>query len=114
MYVNEGYENYKYLVEASDNYIILSNVSYADGSWDAPDTVDVIYQYIKPSILTIESKIRYTTTKEFVKIEQTDNYWNRGDACEITIAGFIMLFFIMFIINGLTRLVRKGGVFFGS
>lgn len=114
MFVNEGYENYKYLVEASDNYIILSRDSYVDGTWDNPDTIDVIYQYIKPSILTIESELTYTTSKDFVKIEQSQNYWERGDNCEIILASFTMLFFILFIINALTRLVRKGGIFFGS
>lgn len=114
MFVNEGYENYKYLVDVSDNYIILSKDSYVDGTWDNPDTTKVIYQYTKPSTLTIESELTYTTSKDFTKIEQNNNYWDRGDACEITLATFSMIWFILFVINALTRFVKKGGVFFGS
>lgn len=114
MFVNEGYEDYEYLVEASDNYYILSKDSYADGESGDEDIINVIYQYIKPSTLTIEGKIIYTTSKDFEKIEQSNNYWDRGDCCEITLATFTIIWFVLFVINALTRLVRKGGVFFGS
>lgn len=114
IFVNEGYENYKYMVEAYDNYIILSNDSYVNGSWEDPDTIDVIYQYIKPSTLTIESEMSFTSTRDFTKVDLSTNYWDRGDTCEILTATFIIIFFLLFIINGLTRFVKKGGVFFGS
>lgn len=114
MFVNEGYENYKYLIEISDNYIVLSNEAYANGTWDNPDRIDVIYQYVKPSTLTVESELVYTTEKDFIRIEQSNNYWDRGDACEITIATFSVIWFILFVINALTRFVKKGGVFFGQ
>lgn len=114
MFVNEGYENYKYLVKASDNYIILSNDNYASGTWENPDSINIIYQYIKPSILTIEGQMEFTNEETFERVETTSNYWDRGDACELTIAGLGILFFILFIINALTRFVRKGGIFFGQ
>lgn len=114
IFVNDGYENYKYLVEASDNYVILSNDNYASGSWDNPDKIDVIYQYLKPSILTVETEMSFTREQTFERVEITTEYWQRADCPELTCASLAMLLFILFIINALTRFVKKGGVFFGQ
>lgn len=114
LFVNEEYENYKYLVEANDNYIVLTNRSYVAGAYDNQVEYKVIYQYLKPSILTIEDTRVARTEINFDKIETSQNYWDRADCPELICASFTIIWFLLFIINALTRFVRKGGVFFGQ
>lgn len=114
MFVNSDYLDYKYIVEISDNYIILTNQRRTTGTWQEPEEIDVIYQYIKPSILTIEDTITTTSSRTLTEIEVTDEYWNRADACEIGNTTIIIFFTILFFINMITRLFKKGGMFFGS
>lgn len=114
MFVNEGYQNFKYLVGVSDNYIILTDVSYVDGDWQNPDTIDIIYQYLEPSFLTIESTRTYSNSASFNLVDVSDSFFARKDCLSIIQVQVILIFMILFFINGLTRFVRKGGVFFGN
>lgn len=113
LFVNEEFKNYKYLVNVSDNYVILTDSRSVSGSWDNPVEYDVIYQYLTPSILTIETTRTTSSQLNFTQIETSHDFWDRADAPMITISSFIVVFFLLFVINGLTKLVRKGGVFFG-
>lgn len=114
MFVNEGYERYTYLVEASDNYVVLARQSSVSADWQNPETINVIHQYIKPSTLTLEGTRTFTSSQSFTDIDCSDDYWERGDVSEILCCSFMMLFFLLFLLNGLTRIARKGGIFFGS
>lgn len=114
MFLNEDYTNYKYLVEVNDNYVVLSNSSYANGDWQNPDTIDVIYQYLEPSFLVIEDTKTYNTSVSFNEIETSQSFYARADCLELIRTQFYILFFILFLFNALTRFVRKGGVIFGS
>lgn len=114
MFVNSDYLDYKYLVSASDNYVVLSNQHSANGTWQDPDEIDVIYQYFYPSTLTIESTRSVSNYSYYEQVNVTDDYWERADCPIITCAGFMNLAFILFIINATTRLVRKGGILFGK
>ena len=79
MFVNEDYQNYKYLVKASDNYVVLSNSRFIDGSWDSPDTINVIYQYIKPSWLTIEDTYTSSSSYTFKQVDIDSEFTSRAD-----------------------------------
>lgn len=114
MFVNSDYLNYDNVVDISDNYVILTNSRSVNGEWQHPDTINIIYQYLKPSFLTIEDKMTFTTSKTFEPIDVSDNFWERADALNIIVVQFFIIFFILFIFNSLTRFVRKGGVIFGS
>lgn len=114
IFVNEDYSNFKYLVSASDNYFILTNQRSATGTWQEPETIDIIYQYIKPSIYTIESTKSITDTRTFQQVEITSNIENRADFNDILNSYFIILFFFLFLLNGFTRFAKKGGIFFGT
>lgn len=114
MFVNSDYLNYDNIVEISDNYVCLTRSNSVNGDWQNPVTIDVVYQYLTPSFLCIESERTFTNSVDFKPIETTDNYWQRADALEIIIVQFFIIFFILFIFNSLTRFVRKGGVVFGS
>lgn len=112
MFVKEGYENYKYLVSVSDNYIVLTNQSNAGGG-DRYETIDIIYQYIKPSELVIEGEKQVWSATTYKKIETSSNYWDRADVCDIHSTAMSITILALFVINIVTKLVCKGGLVFG-
>lgn len=114
IFVNEQYSDFNYLVSTQDNYVVLTNVRSAYGTWQDPQYIDVVYQYFYPSIYSIKGTQSITSEKIFDKIDTTSNIENRADFNFILSSYFIILFFIIFLLNAFTRFVRKGGVFFGS
>lgn len=114
IFVNEEYSDFQYLVSVSDNYFILTNQRSSSGTWQDPETIEIIYQYIYPSIYTIEATQSITNTRTFEKIDITSNIENRADFNNILNSYFIILFFFIFILNGFTRFAKKGGIFFGN
>ena len=113
MFVPEGYENYKYLVDYSDNYIVLTDVHSANGSFDNPVEYDTIIQYFKPSTYTIESSSISRSSRQFEEVAVDSDFYSRADSPTLILDIYISIFFVIFLINGLTRFVRKGGIFFG-
>lgn len=114
MYVDEDYLSYRYVVSYSDNFVVLSNSSSVNASWDSPRTIDTVIQYIKPSSLSIPSEQTFTSSRTFSRIDVNSDLESRADYPEIMTATFCIGFFVVFLINGLTKLVKKGGIFFGS
>ena len=110
IYVNDNYKNYKYLVEVSDNYVCLSDTRIVSADWQNPLTIDVIYQYLTPSTYVIEGTKTYTSEKSFDIIETSQEFWDRADASNIFYSGLVITFFAVFIINQLTRIVKRGGL----
>lgn len=115
IYVPSEYSNYKYLVSVSDNYIVLSNSNSIDGTWDNADTINVIYQYLTPSIYTIESTYTSTSSRRFSNYASniSDSVFVRADFPQLFICNFICVLIFAFVLNGITRLVRRGGALFG-
>lgn len=113
VYVDENYNNYKYLVRASDNYIILTNqrnAGYTD-NYNAEE-IDVIYQYISPSTMVIESTETIRGYTEFTEVEnRTSEFWERGDISNISTVVAIITILTCFVINGVTKIFIKGGMF---
>lgn len=115
MFINEKYKNYNYVVGISDNYLILSKQASVNASWDNPRTIDVVYQYLNPSFLTIEATRTFNTTTYFSEVdENSQSFFARADCNQIILSQFLVIFFVIFVLNGLTRFVKKGGIFFGS
>lgn len=110
IFVNEDYDNYKYLVEASDNYVVLTNSSYASGTWESPDEIDVIYQYITPSTLVIEGTRTYNSEKYFERVDISSDFWDRADSPMIFESAVLVTIIAVYIINILTRIVKRGGL----
>lgn len=111
IFVNEDYDNYKYLVEANDNYFVLTNTSSVNGDWQNPDEIDIIYQYISPSVLTVEGTQTYTTVKSFDKVDISSDFWERADSPAIFSVSILVMFCTLWILNILTRIVKRGGIF---
>ena len=114
MFVNEDYSDFKYVVGVSDNYLILSDVDHVNADWNNQRTINVIYQYLTPSFLTIEATRTFNTTTYFSEVETSQSFFSRADCNAILLSQFLVIFFVAFIFNGLTRFVRKGGALFGS
>lgn len=114
MFVNEQYKDYKYVVGISDNYLILANQSSVNASWDNPKTIDVVYQYLEPSFLSVEATRTFNTTTVFSDIETSQSFFARADSLDLIKVQVILIFMILFFLNGLTKFVHKGGVFFGN
>lgn len=114
MFVNEDYSDFKYVVGVSDNYLILSDVDHVNADWNNQRTIDVVYQYLTPSFLTIEATRTFNTTTYFSEVETSQSFFSRADCNSIILSQFLVIFFVIFVLNALTRFVRKGGVFFGN
>lgn len=111
MFVNEDYNNYKYIVDVSDNYITLSKQSSVNGSWQTPVEYDVIYQYINPSTLVIEDTKTTTSYLEFEKADISNDFWDRADSPTLFGCSVLVIFCACYILNVLTRIVKRGGIF---
>ena len=114
MFVNEEYKDYKYVVGNSDNYLVLAKQSSVNADWNNPKTIDVVYQYLDPSFVSFEATRTFTTNTYFSEIETSQSFFARADSLDLIKVEVILIFMILFFLNGLTRFVRKGGVFFGS
>lgn len=115
MFVNEDYLNYKYVVGVSDNYVVLTNQHTVNASWDSPRTIDIVYQYLKPSYLTIEGERTFSNTQTFEQIDVDDSIFSRADYPDILISALLFISVVVFtIINSLTKIVRRGGVLNGN
>lgn len=110
MYINENYNNYKYLVEPHDNYVILSNKSHISGSSGDADLIPVVYNYYYPSV-SLPGTYSSEQSFSFTSLDLSNNIEDRADFPLIFICGFIIIYTLIFLINQLTKLVRKGGVF---
>lgn len=111
MYVPEDYSNYHYIVSYGDNYVVLYNHSSASGTWDNPTNLSCIIQYFIPSTITLPYTVSISNSRQFTSINVSDDFYERADAPELTIAIMIAIFFLCFIVNGVTKLVVKGGIF---
>lgn len=111
MFVNEGYENYKYFVNASDNFVVLTNKSYVNADYNNPQEINVIYQYFNPSYITIEGKQTIRTSTSYIQVETSNSFWDRPDCSNIMTCIFFIVILSLFIINGLTKFIVKGGIF---
>lgn len=114
MFVNSQYLNYKYLVSCNDNYIVLTNQKRVYGDFENIDDIDIIYQFLKPSFLTLEGTMSFSESKSFSEIDIDNNFFSRSDCNEILLSSFIIILISIFILNGLSRFIKKGGVIFGN
>lgn len=114
MYVPEDFENYRYVVSYHDNYVVLTNRSFVNASWDNVQTIPTITQYIKPSTYTFDGFTSFTSSREFEEIEVNSSFYSRGDCPELLTCIIILILFICWILNAPTQFVKKGGIFFGS
>ena len=114
MFINESYKNYKYVVSVADNYVVLAKTSSVNADWQNPKTIDVIYQYLNPSFLVIEDTRVFSSSQTFERVDSSQSFFSRADCNSIILSQFLIIFFTIFVLNGLTRFIKKGGVFFGS
>ena len=114
MYVPENYSRYRYIVNYSDNYVVLSNRSGVSADWNNPTTIPVIIQYVNPSCYTIVANQTFNTSRDFTEVEVSSDFYSRSDCPQLITCIMSLIFFILFLFNGVTRIVKKGGIFFGQ
>lgn len=114
MFVPDDYSNYFYVVSLHDNYITLTNRSHVNASYQNPQTINVIHQYLIPSIVTIESTQTITSDRYFDEIDIGHDFYDRADCPQLVSCSILLTFFLLFILNGITKLFKRGGIFFGS
>lgn len=114
MFINENYKNYKYVVGNSDNYLVLAKQSSVNADWNNPKTIDVVYQYLNPSFISFEATRTFTTNTYFSEIETSQSFFARADCNQIISSQSLVIFLVIFVLNGITRFIKKGGIFFGS
>lgn len=116
IYVNDEYipKTYKYLVDYNDNYVVLARDSYADGDYQFPDTIDVKIQYFSPCTQVLSSSRTYYNHTNFVDIssEISNSFIYSRDYIPLISLSLFIVILLMFIFNGLTRLIKRGGVLF--
>lgn len=110
MYLESDYSNYNHLVELHDNFAVLSTSSHINGSSGDPDEVNALANYFDPHYV-VPFTYRSEETFSFDQITTSDNIEDRGDFPKIFICGFIIIFILIFIINNLSKLFKKGGIF---
>lgn len=114
MYLSDSIPSgYKYIYDVGDNYIMLTDEKYLESG----DNLVVYTQYLEPSWLCLEMSVANKRDITLVALPEdsiSSSDFSRADFPEIFISGMVLLFFILFIINMLSRLVHKGGVFFGQ
>lgn len=114
MFVNEIYKDFKYVVGISDNYLILAKQGQVNADWNNPKTIDVVYQYLNPSFLSIPATRTFSSNTIFSEIDTSQSFYSRADCLGLIVVQFFVIFFVVFLFNAMTRFVRKGGVFFGT
>lgn len=114
MFVNSDFLDYDNIVEFSDNFIVLSKVSSVSATFDNPRTIPVVVQYLYPSTLCVVTTRTFRSNTSFEPIEVSDDFYSRSDCPQLISTIFICIFFLCFIINGLTKLFKRGGIFFGQ
>lgn len=114
IFVNEDFNDYCFLIEASDNYVLLTNKNSVSADYQNPKTIKVLRQYFNPSFYYIEEERTFRTTTEFEVVDISQSFFSRADSLEIIQTQIIIFFLLIFFFNALTRFVRKGGVFFGN
>lgn len=111
LYVNEGYENYKYIVSVSDNYIILTDRKNVTADWTNPVDIPIIYQYFIPSNCTIETTRTVSSNQSYSTVDISTDYWDRADCSLISTCIFFLILLFIVICNSITEFVEKGGIF---
>lgn len=113
VYLPSEYQDYKYLVSTHDNYLLLSKNSHAYGESGDPATINCVAQYFTPSIYTIETTYTTENYETYTNISDlyTDSIFDRADFPQLFICNFIICLIWVFVINQLSKLVYKGGLF---
>lgn len=77
------------------------------------DTIPCVIQYFQPSITTIETSYSSYDTLSFTDVSSqfSTSIFDRADFPILFIDNFIICLIFVFVINQLSKLVYKGGLF---
>lgn len=112
MYLQKEFEDYKYIVDYSDNYVVLYNRSYVNGDYQSPSIIKCLVKYNNDSSLYFYDNRTFYTYKTFEKINGTSS--DIIDAPEFfnaVVLCFIFMCVLRTIGNVVTSVVKRGGIF---
>lgn len=100
--------NYKYLIRINSNYYELSNVPFVNQN----SSYNFVRIYNNNDYYTefYQSSTGYNTLN-FNEVSVSNDFLCRNDVDKILIASFIIIYFIIFLCNIVTRVVKRGGLF---
>lgn len=108
--------SYKYLLDYGSNYIVLTNQSRSYGESGDPDLLSSYICYSSPSFQYLPYNY-YSYSSELltdVSSDLTNDFYYACDFPITIILSFLLCFVLLFIFNGLTRLILRGGVLFNK
>lgn len=116
-YVNDNIpSSYKYLLDYGSNYIVLTNSSHLHGSSGDPDIVNSFIVYSEPSFSYLPYRYYSYDSMSLTDVSSVltnDLYYARDFPLIISVS-LLVLFCLLFIFNGFTRLILRGGVLFNK
>lgn len=100
--------NYKYLVRINSNYYELSNVPYVNQN----SSYNFVRIYNNNDYYTefYQSQTGYNTLN-FKEVSVSNDFLCRNDIDKIMVVSFVIIYFIIFLCNIVTRVVKRGGLF---
>ena len=112
-YLPSEYNSYKYACDYGDNYIALTKSHHIYGSSGDLATIPCIYQYFTPSIYTIEGSYSSYDYETFTDVSSqfSDSVFARSDFPILFVCEFFIVLVVLFVINNLSKLFYKGGLF---
>lgn len=112
MYLDKEFSKYKYIVQYSDNYILLYDKSYVIADYDEPTTIKCLVKYINDDELYFYTTKTFYQDFDFQVLENINNdliFTNTG--FQAGILAFIFIILLLKLINIPTRTIKRGGIF---
>lgn len=111
MYINNSdYLSYKYVVSNSDNYLVLTNTRRVYGTYDSPEDINCLVQYINPSDLYYTTTQTFYNSRTFPQIEVNNSDWSRNDISNILFCSVVIVVLTLFIYGIVSRIFVRGGL----
>lgn len=110
MYINDDdYLSYKYVVQNSDNYLVLTNQRRVIADYQNPEEINILVQYLEPSDLYYVSTQTIYQDRTFPQINTTSSDWSRSDISNVLICSFLIIILTVFVYNILSKIFVRGG-----
>jgi hypothetical protein len=112
VYVPQSIPNdYKYITNITSNYFDLYNTNNTAGK--TLTFYRIYYSFNDDMYFTYSQNYGQYNSLNLQEIERSTSIFSRHDNLQLFTISFVVLFFIIFIINIMTSIVKKGGVLGG-
>lgn len=109
-YLENQYSSYKYVVEYSDNFLVLSNQRRVQGTYEDPESINVLVKYFQPSDFSFMTSKIFYNYQTFDTISTSDDDMDRADIPQVIQTAFIIVLLTIFIYHIVSRIFVRGGI----